>query len=107
MLISSILSTSHNVLRNFLFQGCWKLELCKKVFNPLPNTPFWDSPKFKEAADDNWNMTIKGFYDTDCIEKIADKGENANFEQFHLFPQCFPKSFFLQCIKISTYRGKV
>ena len=20
--------------------------------------PFWDSPKFKEAADDNWNVAI-------------------------------------------------
>ena len=31
-----------------------------EMFNPLPNTPFWDRPKFKEAADDNWNVAIKG-----------------------------------------------
>ena len=31
------------------------------LFNPFPNTPFWDAPKFKEAADDNWNEAIKGF----------------------------------------------
>ena len=31
--------------------------------NPSPNTPFWDRPKFNEAADDNWNVAaaIKGF----------------------------------------------
>ena len=29
--------------------------------NPFPNTPFWDCPKFKEAADDNWNVATKGF----------------------------------------------
>ena len=27
-------------------------------FNPFHITPFWDNPKFKEAADDNWNMAI-------------------------------------------------
>ena len=26
--------------------------------NPFPNTPFWDCPKFKETADDNWNVGI-------------------------------------------------
>ena len=39
-------------------------------------------------------MAIKGFYDTDCIENIVENGEIAHFEQFHLFPQCFPKAFF-------------
>ena len=32
--------------------------------------------------------------DTDCIENIVEKGEIAHFEQFHLFPQCFPETFF-------------
>ena len=32
--------------------------------------------------------------DTDCIENIVEKGEIAKFEQFHLFPQCFPETFF-------------
>ena len=43
-----------------------------KSFNPFPNTPFWDRPKFKEAADDNWNVAYKGFCDTDCIENIKE-----------------------------------
>ena len=34
----------------------------------------------------------KDFLDTDCIENNVKKGEIA-FEQFHLFPQCFPKAF--------------
>ena len=29
--------------------------------NPFPNPPFWDRPKFKEAADNNWNMTTNPF----------------------------------------------
>ena len=32
-----------------------------KSINPFPITPFWNRPKFKEAADDNWNVDIKGF----------------------------------------------
>ena len=50
------------------------------ALNPFPITIFWDRPKFKEAADDNWNVTIKGFYDTDCIENMVEKGEIAHFE---------------------------
>ena len=29
--------------------------------NPFPNKPFCDCPKFKEAADDNQNVALKGF----------------------------------------------
>ena len=28
-----------------------------------------------------------------------EKGEIAHFEQFHLFPQCFPKAFFFNGLK--------
>ena len=31
--------------------------------------------------------------------EIAEKGEIANFEQFHLFPQCFPKAFLFSVLK--------
>ena len=31
------------------------------LFNPFPDTPFWHRAKFKEAADDSWNVAIKGF----------------------------------------------
>ena len=42
---------------------------------------------------------LKGLYDTDCIEIIVEKGEIAQNEQFHLFPQCFPKAFFFKVLK--------
>ena len=29
--------------------------------NPFPNIPFLDLPKFKEAADDNWNVAVTLF----------------------------------------------
>ena len=67
--------------------------------NPFPNTLFWDRLKFQEAADNNWSAAIKGFLDTDCLENIVEKCEIAHFEQFHLFPQCFPKAFFFNVLK--------
>ena len=33
-------------------------SLYSSLYNPFPNIPFWDRPKFKEAADDNWNVAI-------------------------------------------------
>ena len=79
---------------------CWlRTQIFGKRFNSFPNTPCWDRPKLKEAADNNQNVAIKGFKDLDCIENIVKKGEIAHFEQFHLFPQCFPKAFFFIVIK--------
>ena len=66
-------------------------------FNPFPITSFLDCPDSKDAADDNWNVAIKGFLDRDCIENIVEKDEIAHFEQIHLYPQCFPKALFLMC----------
>ena len=77
----------------------WQSMPSWTAFNPFPNTPFWDRPKFKEAADDNWNMAIKEFKDTDYIEKIVETGKIAHFDQFHPFPQCFPKAFFFNMLK--------
>ena len=59
--------------------------------------PFWDRPEFKKAADDNWNVAIKGLKIQ--IENVLEKGEIAHFELFHLFPQCFPKAFLFNMLK--------
>ena len=40
------------------------------------------------------------------IAQIVEKGEIAHFQQFHLFPQFFPQSFFLQSVKMSINGGK-
>ena len=53
--LSKILLSGKELTHNMI------LDKSKISLNPYPNTPFWDGPKFKEAADDNWNMAIKGF----------------------------------------------
>ena len=40
-------------LRIAQIQSCYRQQI-----NPFPNKPFWNHPKFKEAADDNWNVAI-------------------------------------------------
>ena len=70
-----------------------------KWFNTFPNAPFWGSSKCEEAADNNGNVVIQGFQDTDCIEDIVKIGKIAHIEQFHLFPQCFSKAFFFYVLK--------
>ena len=75
--------------------------------NPFPNTLFWDCPKFKEAADDNWNVAVKGFNNTHCIENIVKKGEIAHSEQFHLFSTMFSKVFFFNVLKWVSMEERV
>ena len=40
------------------------------------------------------------------MKNIVEIGEIAHFEQFHLFPQCFPKAPFLQCVTTNKYGEK-
>ena len=48
MPVTSIFSFSYIVFYSIVDKFC---HLC--YLNPFPITPFWDHPKFKEAADDN------------------------------------------------------
>ena len=70
-----------------------------QLLYPFLNTPSWDRPKFKEAADDKWNVAIKGFYDTDCIENIVEKGDIAHLSNFTFFHNVFLKLFFFNVLK--------
>ena len=71
----------------------------QSVFNPLPDEKILGLPKLKAFADDKLNVTqnIKVVFHR--IENIVEKEENAGYQHFLLFPQCFQKFFFLQCVK--------
>ena len=62
------------------------------VPNSLSNDTNEDLSKLKAFADDNLNVAqmMKCFFDT--LENIVGKGENAGYQHFLLFSQCFPKS---------------
>ena len=54
----------------------------------LPNDEILDLSKFKKFADDNLNVAKMAKFVYGRIENTG-KGENAGYQHFLLFPQCF------------------
>ena len=71
-----------------------------KVFNPLPHDKILGLPKLKAFADDKLsvNQNVKVVFHR--IENIVGKEENAGYQHFLLFPQCFQKAFSSNASKI-------
>ena len=63
----------------------------EQLLNSLPNDKILDQRKFKAFADDTINVTknVKR-----RVENIARKEENAGYQHFLLFSQCFQKATF-------------
>ena len=73
--------------------------------DPLPKYKILDVTKLKAFADDKLNvvkMMISFFL---RVENAVGKGENAGYQHFILFPQCFPKPSSLESLK-SGFCGK-
>ena len=70
-----------------------------QTFNSLPNNKFLDWTKLKAFADDKINVTEKLKSVLERVENIVGKGENAGYQHFLLFPQCFQKAFMWVCLK--------
>ena len=49
------------------------------------------SSKLKAFADDKLNTAVMMISLIDRVENTVGKGENAGYQYFLLFPQCFPK----------------
>ena len=72
------------------------------VFNSLPNNKIIDWSKFKAFADDKLITTQKFKFVHARVENIVRKGENAGYQHFLLFQQCFQKLFYLEVLKVGT-----
>ena len=68
----------------------------KKLINPLPSDKTLDQSKLKAFADDKIKGTEKLKVVHGPVENIVGKGENAGYQHFLLYPQCFQKSCFLE-----------
>ena len=64
--------------------------LCQ-LTNSVPNDKILDWSKLKAFADDNLYTAHMMIYAFDRVEKIVGKGENAGYQHFLLFWQCFLK----------------
>ena len=59
------------------------------MFNSLPNDKILDWSKLKAFADNNLYIALMMIYVFDRVENIVEKGKNAGYQHFLLFPQCF------------------
>ena len=55
---------------------------------------FETSPNSKKLQTTTEMWLLENFKIQTAYKTLWKKGEIAHFEQFHLFPQCFPKAFF-------------
>ena len=61
------------------------------AFNSFPNDKIVDLSKLKAFADNKINGTQKLKFDVGGVENTVGKGENAGYQHFLLFPQCFQR----------------
>ena len=66
-----------------------KIILIAQRISSLPNDKILDQSKFKAFADDKIKVTQKLKFVLRRTENIAGKGENAGYQHFLLFPQCY------------------
>ena len=64
----------------------------KNAFNSLPNDKNLDWFIMKAFADNKINENKKMKFCLKRVENIVGKGQNAGYQHFLLFPQCFQKS---------------
>ena len=74
-----------------------KLVVCfhqKGLLNSVPHDKFLGWSKLKAFADDKMNVSQKLKFDFGRRENITGIEENAGYQHFLLFPQCFQKDSF-------------
>ena len=75
----------------------------KVNINSLPNDNILDVTKLIAFADEKLNvakmMIFSLLYMVDQVENTVGKGENAGYQHFLRFPQCFFQAFFFRVIK--------
>ena len=69
-------------------------------FNSLPHEKILDWSKLKAFADDKIKVTEKLKFVLGRVENTVGKGENAGYQHFLLFPQCFQKASFSGVSKV-------
>ena len=74
--------------------------LLSSKFNSSLNDKISDWSKLRAFADDKINVIEKLKFLLGRVENIAGKGENAGYQHFRLFPQCFQRVSFSRLLKV-------
>ena len=81
------------------------LTITQRYFNWLtlfPNDKTLHQSKFRVFADDKTIVTQKFKFTFGRLENIVGKEENAGYQNFLLFPQCFQKLSFPEALKVGV-----
>ena len=70
--------------------------------NPLPNDKTLDLSKLKAFAENKVIVNQKLIFAFGRVEKNVGKGENAGYQHFLVFPECFQKAFQTGSLKVVT-----
>ena len=70
------------------------------IFSPLPDDKILGLPKLKTFEDDKLNVTEDTEVVFHRIENIVGKEQNAGYQHFLLFSQCFQKAFSSSASKV-------
>ena len=81
-------------------KNCEKRTKLSCLVNSLLNHKVLDWSKLKAFADDKSNAIENMKFVLEWVEDLVGKGENAAFQHFLLFPQCFQKASFLGSLKV-------
>ena len=100
MPVTSNFSFSHGVFKRLVSQGRQKVSLCGNGLTLYKTTNFLDWSKLKGFTDDKINEGEKFKFVLERLENSVEKGENAGYQHFLLFPQCFQKASFLGSLKV-------
>ena len=92
--------TSHVLLKIKMKKTNRAVRGCFNFNSKLPKDKCLDKSKFKAFANDKINVTEKLKLNLRRVENIVGKGENAGYQHFLHFPQCFQKSSFLRLLKV-------
>ena len=65
----------------------------KKDFNSLAKDEILDKSKLQASGDGIINVAEKLKFALGMVENTVGKGENAVYQHFLLFPQCFQKTY--------------
>ena len=76
------------------------------LFNSLPNNKILDSSKLEAFADKTINVAHKLKILYGNVENVG-KGENAGYQHFLLFPQCFQKALSVWSFKVKILWERV
>ena len=93
-------SNSLKSLPNDIFLDRTEFKEFADDINSSPNYTILDQSKLKAIADDTSKVIQMANFVLDRIENIVGKEENAGYQYFLLFPQCFQKALSSRSLKV-------